>query len=160
MKSFLAWPFALVASIGVAFGAVNVNTADRGELEKLASSPSATRTADASVPAGAGRNERAGDIARTNAGIDSPEGVDRKAGTTANATTRSSPFDKAAANLVDINSASARELAELPGIGTARAQAIVKGRPYKGKNELVDRKVIPQNVYEGIKDRIVARQKK
>jgi competence ComEA-like helix-hairpin-helix protein len=133
----------------------------------------------ASTPAGAGRNEKSGDIARTNAGIDSPEGVDRKS------STRSSPFDKTAANdkttkdktaandkvstsdktaargdLVDINSASAKELEALPGIGSARAQAIVKGRPYKGKNELVDKKIVPQNVYDGIKDRIVARQKK
>jgi DNA uptake protein ComE-like DNA-binding protein len=62
------------------------------------------------------------------------------------------------ATLIDINSASKDELDALPGIGSARAEAIIKGRPYKGKDELHRKKVIPMNVYEGIKDRIVARQ--
>jgi DNA uptake protein ComE-like DNA-binding protein len=60
--------------------------------------------------------------------------------------------------LVDINSASASDLDKLPGIGSARAQAIIANRPFKGKNELVERKIIPQNVYDQIKDKIVARQ--
>jgi competence protein ComEA len=61
--------------------------------------------------------------------------------------------------LVDINSASQEDLDKLPGIGQARAQAIIKNRPYKGKDELVRRKIIPQNIYDGIKDQIIARQK-
>lgn len=64
----------------------------------------------------------------------------------------------AAAKLLDINSASKAELDALPGIGSVRADAIIKGRPYKGKDELLRKKVVPINVYEGIKDRIVARQ--
>ena len=60
--------------------------------------------------------------------------------------------------LMDINSASEKDLATLPGIGEARAKAIVKGRPYKGKNELKDRKIIPEGVYNGIKDKIIAKQ--
>lgn len=60
--------------------------------------------------------------------------------------------------LIDINSASKDELDVLPGIGAVRAEAIIKGRPYKGKDELLRKKVLPSNVYEGIKDRIVARQ--
>jgi competence protein ComEA len=60
--------------------------------------------------------------------------------------------------LVDLNSAPASELDALPGIGPARAAAIVKNRPYKGKDEIVTKAGIPQNVYNNIKDRIVARQ--
>lgn len=61
--------------------------------------------------------------------------------------------------LVDINTATTEELDALPGIGAARSGAIVKGRPYKGKDDLVQKKIIPQSVYDGIKDRIIARQK-
>ncbi len=62
------------------------------------------------------------------------------------------------AKLVDINSASAADLDALPGIGKARVAAIIKNRPYRGKDDLVARHIIPQNTYNGIKDRIVARQ--
>lgn len=63
------------------------------------------------------------------------------------------------AALIDLNSATPAELDALPGIGTARAAAIVKGRPYHGKDELVSKKIIPQGVYDGIKDRVIAKQK-
>jgi DNA uptake protein ComE-like DNA-binding protein len=67
---------------------------------------------------------------------------------------------QAEAALIDINSAPKDELvAKLPGIGEARADAIIKGRPYKGKDELVQKKIITQGVYNGIKDKIIARQK-
>jgi competence protein ComEA len=60
---------------------------------------------------------------------------------------------------VDINSASAEELDRLPGVGPARVKAIIANRPYSGKDELVQRKIIPANVYTQIKDKIIARQK-
>jgi DNA uptake protein ComE-like DNA-binding protein len=59
---------------------------------------------------------------------------------------------------MDINSASEKELATLKGIGDARAKAIIKHRPYKGKDDLVKKKIIPQNVYDDIKDQIIAKQ--
>ena len=59
---------------------------------------------------------------------------------------------------MDINSASEKELATLKGIGDVRAKAIVKGRPYKGKDELVQKKIIPQGVYDDVKDQIIAKQ--
>ena len=65
---------------------------------------------------------------------------------------------KPAAAPMDINTASEKELASLKGIGEARAKAIVKGRPYKGKDDLVTKKIIPQAVYDGIKDQIIAKQ--
>jgi competence ComEA-like helix-hairpin-helix protein len=60
--------------------------------------------------------------------------------------------------LVDINAASAEELDRLPGVGPVRAKAIISHRPYNGKDDLVQRKIIPQNVYDQIKDKIIARQ--
>jgi competence protein ComEA len=68
------------------------------------------------------------------------------------------PTALAEAALIDINSASKDQLDSLPGIGPARADAIIKGRPYNGKDDLANRHIIPQNVYDGIKDRIIARQ--
>jgi len=64
------------------------------------------------------------------------------------------------AEKLDLNTATEQELSELSGIGEARAKAIVKGRPYKGKDELVDRKIIPQSVYNKIKDKVIAKQGK
>ena len=65
---------------------------------------------------------------------------------------------KPAATPMDINSVTAKELATLEGIGDARSAAIVKGRPYKGKDELVEKKIIPQDVYDKNKDKIIAKQ--
>jgi competence protein ComEA len=63
------------------------------------------------------------------------------------------------AELLDINSASQAQLEALKGVGPVRAAAIIKGRPYKGKDELVDKKLVPANVYADIKDKIIAKQK-
>jgi competence protein ComEA len=64
----------------------------------------------------------------------------------------------ASADLIDINTATKAQLDVLPGIGPARADAIIKGRPYRGKDELVKKNVIPESVYDGIKDKIIAHQ--
>ena len=61
--------------------------------------------------------------------------------------------------LLDINSATADQLDALPGIGKAYSAAIIKGRPYKGKDELFQKNIIPQKTYDGIKDKIIAKQK-
>jgi DNA uptake protein ComE-like DNA-binding protein len=63
-----------------------------------------------------------------------------------------------AAPLIDINSAGKDELDALPGIGPVRAEAIIKGRPYKGKDDLLSRKILPESIYNGIRERVVARQ--
>ena len=69
------------------------------------------------------------------------------------------PPNAAKTPLLDINTASVDELSALKGIGAARSAAIVKGRPYKGKDDLVQRKIVPEAVYAEIKDQIIARQK-
>ena len=65
---------------------------------------------------------------------------------------------EAKTELIDINRAKAEELMTLKGIGEARAKAIIKGRPYARKDDLVRKKIVPLSIYEEIKDKIIAKQ--
>ena len=65
---------------------------------------------------------------------------------------------KKGAELMDINSASKQDLMTLPGIGDAYSQKIIDRRPYRGKNELVQKKIIPQATYDKISGQIIAKQ--
>lgn len=50
--------------------------------------------------------------------------------------------------IIYINSASRNELETLWGVGEARAEAIIAGRPYSSIEDLVTRKIVPKNVVE------------
>ena len=73
-------------------------------------------------------------------------------------TTNKAAKEKKASNPIDINSATKQELMTLPGIGDAYSQKIISGRPYRAKNELVQKNILPQATYDKISDQIIAKQ--
>ncbi len=78
------------------------------------------------------------------------------------AAAKKAPAAKAAApaaKVLDINSAKADELEALPAIGKAKAAKIIAGRPFKGKDELVSKKILTEAEYAKVKDMIIAKQK-
>ena len=64
------------------------------------------------------------------------------------------PSAGAAAAKVDVNAGSETQLDTLPGVGPARAKAIIANRPYTELQELVSKKVLSQSVFDGAKDRM------
>lgn len=53
---------------------------------------------------------------------------------------------------LDINTASKKDL-EAAGLGPY-ADKIMAGRPYKSTKELVDKKIVPQDAWSGLKDKV------
>jgi predicted DNA-binding helix-hairpin-helix protein len=61
---------------------------------------------------------------------------------------------------LDLNTATADEIKALPGIGNPYYKSILKGRPYKRRYELVQKKILPLSTYDRIKDFVAAEQDK
>lgn len=79
-----------------------------------------------------------------------------EAGVKSSAAVKSNAAPKA--RLIDLNSASATELKELPGIDDADVAKIIAGRPYGSKAWLVTHNVISEDKYPGLKDVVIAKQ--
>src|SRR5260221_7380429 len=73
------------------------------------------------------------------------------------AITQTRPAPAPAVNLIDLNNASRDELMTLDGIGEVRADAIIRARPFRAKTELVERRLIPEALYDKIADKVMAR---
>jgi DNA uptake protein ComE-like DNA-binding protein len=61
---------------------------------------------------------------------------------------------------VDINRASTSELMKVPGMTSSWAGRIVRYRPYHAKTDLLQRGVVPDAVYDRIKDYVIAHRYK
>jgi DNA uptake protein ComE-like DNA-binding protein len=60
---------------------------------------------------------------------------------------------------IDINHASVDELVKVPGLTRSWAGRIVRFRPYRTKQDLLERGVVTSEVYVRIVDYIIAHQK-
>jgi DNA uptake protein ComE-like DNA-binding protein len=59
--------------------------------------------------------------------------------------------------LVDLNSASERDLLDLPAITKLDARKIIAGRPYQDKRELLTRNILSETTYQRVRDLTTAK---
>jgi DNA uptake protein ComE-like DNA-binding protein len=57
---------------------------------------------------------------------------------------------------VDLNSASKKDLAALPGVGPDRAQTIIDARPFQKKEDLLRKKILTQADYDKVQNLVTA----
>ncbi|MFA6413748.1 MAG: helix-hairpin-helix domain-containing protein [Syntrophales bacterium] len=63
-----------------------------------------------------------------------------------------------AAEPIDLNTATKEQLMTLTGVGEVTAQQIIKNRPYAKKDQLKSKKILTDQGYDKIKDKIIAKQ--
>jgi len=61
---------------------------------------------------------------------------------------------------IDINHATVNELLKVPGMTSTWAGRIVRFRPYHSKADLLDRGIVSMQVYDRIKDYVIAHRDK
>lgn len=61
---------------------------------------------------------------------------------------------------VDLNHASIEELLKIPGMTRIWAQRIIRFRPYRSKQDLIEKGILPGEVYQRIREYVVAHRDK
>jgi len=79
-----------------------------------------------------------------------PKAGEQIQGAQANNLTSQSPNS----DFININTASLSELDTLSGVGPATAQKIVDGRPYGKPEDLIEKKIVGNSVWEKIKEKV------
>lgn len=161
----------LLAALALAFGAPSLHAADKSELlsgtrEKVTEVKDSlsSKMSDAAESKTSALKEKKDALKKDGSKLQDKAASQKdkaKEATSKASATKEAAKDSAAGSVgkLDLNSATEAELAQLPGIGEARAKAIVKGRPYTGKDELKRKKIVPASVYEKIKDRVIAHKR-
>jgi competence protein ComEA len=62
-----------------------------------------------------------------------------------------------ASSTTNLNTASESEIASLPLIGNARAQAVIAARPFHSTSELLSRGIVSKRAFNAIKNQITVR---
>jgi competence protein ComEA len=87
-----------------------------------------------------------------------PKVGEQKSGTSAKSSggdqTTSPSISSDSNSLININTASLKELDYLPGIGPTYGQSIIDHRPYSDTSELVSKGAVKQSLYEKIKNMV------
>ena len=78
----------------------------------------------------------------------------------ASAASKTSASAPPAAERVDINHAGIEELLKVPGMTQTWAARIVRFRPYRTKLDLLEKGVVNSQVYDRIKDSVIAHRNK
>jgi competence protein ComEA len=137
---------------------IDLNKATAEELEELPNvGPSTAKKIIAGRPyTKVDDLAKAGVPARAIAAIRSKVHVGEKAGAKAKAKPAGTTQPNAKSEKVNLNTAEAAELEDLPGVGPAHAKAIIAGRPFKSVDDLERVKGLGKARIDALKDLVTA----